>query len=113
MVKYKRKQYYPRNSAWKRRTSEMRAKYYKIRQDTTVLYFGGKPNKDDNVQEPLFVSKKNRKELEQLMFPFMKDLYCHYSSPYDKKRRNEINEECIQDFEKFFNNRGDCFQFPI
>ena len=86
MVKYKRKQYYPSNSARKRRISEMRAQFYKIRQETTVLYFGGKPTKDDNIKKPLFFSKKNRKELEQLMFPFMKDLYCHYSSPYDKKK---------------------------
>ena len=41
----------------------MRAQYYKIRQDTTVLYFGVKPTKDDKFQEPLFVSKKTREEL--------------------------------------------------
>ena len=112
MVKYKRKQYYPSNSARKRRTSEMRAKYYNIRQNTTVLYFGGKATPHDNFQKPKFLSKKNREELEKLMFPFMKDLYCHYSSPYDKKKRNEINVRCMQDFEQYVANEGDCFQYP-
>ena len=69
-------------------------------------------NNTAKLKDARFDSPKSREELEKLIFPFMKNLYCHYSSSYDKERRNKINEECMQDFEKFYNNEGDYFQYP-
>ena len=77
-----------------------------------LFYFGGKESLNKEYKKPRFVSKNSRENLELLWFPYLKNLYCDYTSYYNNKRKNQIKRECLKAFIQYYlNARRCCFQY--
>ena len=69
--------------------------------------------KEDEVYEKVrFISKYSQKNLYKLWFPFLKNMYCRYTSNILRKERCKINWEFLVEYEKLKKIRYKCwFQY--
>ena len=70
-------------------TQRLEFELSKERKLINQFYFGGKESSHKKYKKPRFVSRHSRENLEFLWFPFLKNLYCDYTSYYNNKRKTK------------------------